>query len=306
MPALPVYRDPAGEVVLVGSSLTPDSDAVVRTAAALAGALGARLHVAHFLPSPERPLGYPELAPGLALPPEEDRERDAVERLMAQLGRAGVDDGLLAGTTVTEGPAHRLLSRMAEGLGASLVVVGARESGGPVTRLLGSTADRVVRAGVAPVLVVRGELPLPPVALAAVDLSPASIAAFADGLRWLAQLGASEVTALFVVSPFQARVGETEVDYDTAVAASREELLRLCEELGGALPRPCRARVLRGVPREHILEQAKQLGADLVLVGSHGKSGYQRFLLGSVSEEVLQRAECSVLVLPAGHEGDGD
>ena len=70
-----------GEVVLAGTSLTPDSDAVLRVAAALAGALGARLHVAHFLPSPELPLGHPELSPGLALPPAGARERDAVERL---------------------------------------------------------------------------------------------------------------------------------------------------------------------------------------------------------------------------------
>ena len=179
------------------------------------------------------------------------------------------------------------------------MVVGAREKEGPAARLLGSTADRVVRAGVAPVLVVRGEPRLPPSALVTVDLSPASLQAFSAGLRWLGRLGATDVTALFVVSPFQARVGETEVDYDTAVAAARDELARLCEQHATALPRPPRPLVLRGVPREHILDQARQLGVDLVVLGSHGRGGYQRFLLGSVSEEVLQRAERSVLVIPA-------
>ncbi len=305
MPAQPVHRDPADEVVLAGTSLTAESDAVVRTAAAVAGALGARLHLAHFLPSPELPLGHPELSPWLALPAAEDRERDAVERLLRQIERCGVDPGRVAGTTVAEGPAHRLLTRMAESLSACLVVVGARESGGAMAHLLGSTAERVVRGGEAPVLVVRGELPLPPAALATVDLSPTSAAAFADGLALLGRLGATEVTALLVVSPFQARVGEAEVDYDTAVGVAGDELRRLCERHAGALgwrPEPV---VLRGVPREHILDQAARRQVDLLVVGSHGRSGYQRFLLGSVSEEVLRRAECSVLVMPARGPGEG-
>lgn len=298
MPAIPVYRDPVGEVILVGTSLSPESDAVVRAAAAVADAVGAGLHIAHFLPSPELPPRIGEALPAPLLPGVEERERDAVEGLLAQVERTGIGERI-CGTTVTDGVAHRLLSRMAESLDASLVVVGARESGGAVSRLLGSTAERVVRSGAAPVLVVRGELPMPPSALVTVDLSPGSVAAFGAGLRWLARVAATEVTALFVVSPFQARVGSEEVDYETAVGAARSELARLCEERGGALPRPAEPVVRRGVPRVLILEEASRRGSDLVLVGSHGRSGYQRFLLGSVSEEVVRHAETSVLVLPA-------
>ena len=207
MPAIPVYRDPVGEVILAGTSLTPDSDGVVRAAAAVAEALGARLHLAHFLPSPELPPEIGDLVPSLAPRPEEERERDAVEALLEQIERTGIEPALICGTTVTGGVAHRLLSRMAASLDASLVVVGAREPTGAASRLLGSTAERVVRSGVAPVLVVRDELAMPPSALATVDLSPASAAAFGAGLHWLARLDASEVTALFVVSPFQGAGG---------------------------------------------------------------------------------------------------
>lgn len=54
---------------------------------------------------------------------------------------------------------------------------------------------------------------------------------------------------------------------------------------------------LMGNPAETILELAEQDKPDLVMVGSHGRSGFQRFLLGSVSERVLRHARVSVLVV---------
>jgi nucleotide-binding universal stress UspA family protein len=47
-----------------------------------------------------------------------------------------------------------------------------------------------------------------------------------------------------------------------------------------------------------ILAQAVALKADLIVVGSHGRSGFERFLLGSITEKVLRKAECPVMVVP--------
>ncbi len=52
-----------------------------------------------------------------------------------------------------------------------------------------------------------------------------------------------------------------------------------------------------GYPAEEIVRVAEQLGSDCVIVGSHGMSGIKRFLLGSVSDHVLQYAPCSVLIV---------
>ena len=49
---------------------------------------------------------------------------------------------------------------------------------------------------------------------------------------------------------------------------------------------------------EAILAEAKALGADLLVLGSHGRSGFQQLFLGSVAEKVLRRAPCSTLVVP--------
>jgi nucleotide-binding universal stress UspA family protein len=55
--------------------------------------------------------------------------------------------------------------------------------------------------------------------------------------------------------------------------------------------------VLSGKPTEAILEEAKKWNADLIVVGSHGRRGFRRFLLGSVSEAVAMNAHCSVVVV---------
>ncbi|HSE22464.1 MAG TPA: universal stress protein [Pyrinomonadaceae bacterium] len=52
-----------------------------------------------------------------------------------------------------------------------------------------------------------------------------------------------------------------------------------------------------GNPKEVILEEAKKWNADLIVVGSHGRRGFKRFLLGSVSEAVAMNAHCSVVVV---------
>lgn len=52
-----------------------------------------------------------------------------------------------------------------------------------------------------------------------------------------------------------------------------------------------------GNPKEVILAEAKSWGADLIVVGSHGRRGFKRFLLGSVSEAVAMNAHCSVVVV---------
>jgi nucleotide-binding universal stress UspA family protein len=53
-----------------------------------------------------------------------------------------------------------------------------------------------------------------------------------------------------------------------------------------------------------LLEAAQQAGSDLIVMGSHGKGGFERLALGSVTEKVLRRASCPVLVIPAT-EGTG-
>jgi nucleotide-binding universal stress UspA family protein len=56
-------------------------------------------------------------------------------------------------------------------------------------------------------------------------------------------------------------------------------------------------KVLLGTPGLEIADYAKNVGADLIVIPSHGYHGVKRFVLGSVAERVIRHAECSVLVL---------
>jgi nucleotide-binding universal stress UspA family protein len=64
--------------------------------------------------------------------------------------------------------------------------------------------------------------------------------------------------------------------------------------------------VRRGEPAEHIVQLASHLDADIIVVGTHGRRGIERLLLGSVAERVMRLARCPVLVVrPKDHEGVG-
>lgn len=52
-----------------------------------------------------------------------------------------------------------------------------------------------------------------------------------------------------------------------------------------------------GHPAEKIIDTAKEIGVDLIVVGSHGRHGAKRFFLGSVSAKVVEHAVCNVLVI---------
>jgi nucleotide-binding universal stress UspA family protein len=56
-------------------------------------------------------------------------------------------------------------------------------------------------------------------------------------------------------------------------------------------------RVRQGDPRREILAEAQDWAADLIIVGSHGRTGTQRWLVGSVAEHVVRHAPCSVEVV---------
>jgi nucleotide-binding universal stress UspA family protein len=84
-----------------------------------------------------------------------------------------------------------------------------------------------------------------------------------------------------------------------------ENHLRVLGQMVQSTRRQVAAEVLRGDPSTSILNAAERVNADLIILGSHGEGGMDRWLLGSVSERVARHAKCSVLVVhgdeaPAG------
>lgn len=297
--------------VLVGTTLTAASDAVVRTGGVLARASGGKLVLVHVLAFPQslaRLLG-PGTPGGEAMHRLHER---AQRELEGQIARVGIDDGELLAIEVVTGVPSRVLDEEARRYGTALLVVGAAEADGHGMRPLGSTAERVLRRAHVPVMVVRDERAAAPRRVVlGVDFSTGSMSAFTGGLEWLGRLVGSgrergaerplEITLLFVLSPFASVVGELEVDYDSAESIARGELERLIERqveehrVSSANVIPA---VVRGAPAQGILDQVVAMEADLVIVGTHGYGGRERLMLGSVAERVVREAPVSVLVFP--------
>lgn len=59
------------------------------------------------------------------------------------------------------------------------------------------------------------------------------------------------------------------------------------------------ALVIQGYPVDKILEEAKKVHADLIVMGSHGHGALRNLLVGSVAEGVLRKAACPVLIVPS-------
>ncbi len=86
----------------------------------------------------------------------------------------------------------------------------------------------------------------------------------------------------------------------------KEESVKRLEEMAREVAGKWGIKVLPlvevGVPTEVILNTAQKIEADLIVVGSHGKGGIEKFFLGSVSERVAMKAKVDVLIVRAQHE----
>ena len=76
-----------------------------------------------------------------------------------------------------------------------------------------------------------------------------------------------------------------------------QEVVSSAEQVLASVGLKVTGEVLSGRPKETILGDAKKWEADMIVVGSHGRRGFKRFLLGSVSEAVAMNAHCSVIVV---------
>lgn len=296
------------ETILIGTSLTEASDAVVRGGMKLARSSGAKAHLVHAYAPPMSYSGSPFL-PEVPMGEVLKAERAALQRkLDGQIERLGIDRGELAGVHLDIGPAHRLLIETAQNVKADLLVVGAAEAP-RLARVFGSTADRVVRKAGCPVLVVRGDLAVPPRrVLLPVDLSPLAADAFELGLSLLTQLGVPagsperipELEVFFVVAELE-HVAVSLEPAEQVRALAEQELRRFASVHGEAATAqgwPTAVRVATGFVDTEILDRVEQWGPDLVILGTHGRSGFERFLLGSVAATVVRDGWTSVLVVP--------
>ena len=136
--------------------------------------------------------------------------------------------------------------------------------------------------------------------LIAVDSGPVAAHAAEVGSALAQSLGAS-VALIYAVDPTLAAAPESGIAASELVALAEQEGKRLLagfrERL--ALQATTLEFVEVGQPASAIVNAAKEWPADIIAIGSHGRGGVRRALVGSVAEAVMRHAPCPVLVVRA-------
>jgi nucleotide-binding universal stress UspA family protein len=139
--------------------------------------------------------------------------------------------------------------------------------------------------------------------LCAVDLSELSIPA----LAWadaVSQWYRSELRVLHVVPSFEPTALPSGALFEPVqflypmTEEQIQERLRDAMRMSGVSADRATAVAKAGNPVDVIVDQAQAIGADLVVMATHGRSGWNRVMLGSVTEKVLRRVQCPVLTVP--------
>ena len=284
--------------ILLATDFSDNACNAEAAAVAWAARAGAKLHWIHALESAPTLVPYEPEFSGYV----ESVRAEVASKLAARSGAAR-KEGIEGSTHVGEAPPAQAISEWARSIEADLVVVGAHGRPGVAHWVVGSVAERTVRLADCDVLTVRGDgaSALPKVIVVGYDFSEPAEAALSRAADLARSFGARLVVvhALDIGVPFTTAYevdipGEL-VDALRGGAWSRlEERVKRLADDGDVEVEPV---VAPESARKALVAAAERQGAELIVTGSHGRSGIPRLLLGSVAEATLRHAPCSVLTV---------
>lgn len=291
--------------VLFASDLSESSDDVLRAAARIATHAGAELHAVH-VAEENAWVGMG----GETMMDMQRRIHEARRALTEQIERVAPEQTLKSARLVF-GPPYRGIEERAREVAADLIVIGPHRRRAIGDRILGTTADRLIRTSQVPCLVVRGPISLPlRRILVPTDLSEPAQLAITAAFHWAAELGRTaeaegeehtEVRVVHVAPQVPEWSLATLVD-EPIKAQLHDQVEAARGQVGASPPVRVNEEVLQATsPTDEILRLAAT-EADLLVMGTHGRGALGRALVGSVTSAVARRAERPVLLVPPGME----
>lgn len=299
--------------ILVGVDFSPESVAAIRHAASVAKSAGAEVVLLHACTVPQPPSVIGDFQPPAMddyrarLEADVAADRAKLERLRAELTAQGINVSQM----VADGFPDTTIAQIGEEIGADLTIVGTHGRTGLRWLFLGSVAQRVVRLADSDVLVARGDAAPSGYKriCVATDFSPIAERGLATAIE-LAAFGAHiDVVHFWHLAPRLefyeqirlAAISEFQDSLEKEVYQAGRRLL--AEHRRPGITMEFHARFESVLPG--LLDWLSNDGTyDLAALGSHGRRGFRRFVLGSVAEEVARRAPCSVLVAHGGEVDD--
>jgi nucleotide-binding universal stress UspA family protein len=238
------------------------------------------------------------VSPGLA-GPSLQAFRDQAEEIVTearQLATKVAPDIAITARILTGGPGQVLRDESRQ---AVLLVLGDRGLGGFAELLIGSVAVQTASHGACPIMVVRGDRHSTGPIVVGVDGSAVSVRALAFAVEEAALRGAD-------LHVLHAWTGDAATELNDTLPTSyeffsgdQEEKRVLAEALAGIAQRypdvPIRREVVRGSARRLLVERSRT--AQLVVAGDRGHGGVAGLVLGSVSQHLVHRAACPVVVV---------
>jgi nucleotide-binding universal stress UspA family protein len=277
--------------VVVATDFSPGAAAALGRAAWLPMKPRATLSIVHVVP---------ETVPSHLRAAVAKQAKGRLRGAAAQVARIAEDRGMEVqiASAILFGSPYVEIVRHARSTGADLVVVGRHGARGVRNAFIGSTAERVVRKGDVPVLVVHekatGQYRR---ALAAIDLSDTSRRIVDLALALLPK----KADPLRIVHAFHVAfegwlVGGAHEEYRREYQAVATAALKKLAATYAAKGIACRFTVREGDPRIEVLREAVRGRCDLIVAGTHARSGLAHALLGSVAEWLVRAVPCDVAV----------
>ena len=290
--AEPPPRTASAARAIVGVDGEGHADPAIRAAFKIARRLGLEVELVHAAEVPHLFWQHLEEADVGAA------RKATLERLAASLDGEGLaESGLDQRLVVVPGPPARALLERARELDARLIVLGRHVGHGILD--FGDTVRAVLARADCPVWVQAGEPAEPRRILVPIDLSEESLQALALARDWAQAFGASISVLHCFVRPELGFVLGYPIPFPTSVVDSARDTAE--EEFKGALE----GFDWRGVAHEESFVEAdpgteileRQAEADLIVMGTHGRTGLSGAILGSVAVSVLREARVPVLAI---------
>jgi nucleotide-binding universal stress UspA family protein len=290
------------EHIAVADDGSEQSQAGFAFAASLAARVGARVTVASAIDWPEDLLAsISEPMPGLDRLLE-TRERECAQALSALADTA--PEGTAIDTRVLHGKPVPAVLELLDEIRPDLVVAGT--SGVGFARyVLGSVSQRLLESAPCDLLLFRGpDVPEEPVTvIAAVDGSQAA----RRGVAVAGELAAGLRARLILVHVVDDALPFAEEPDEAAHTAAREHGARLLRDARDSIAAPV-GEVLEelreGHPREELIAACDERAAAVAVIGSRGVGGFHGLLVGSMARDLVNHAECPVLVTRAAPAAD--
>ncbi|MFT3698625.1 MAG: universal stress protein [Kofleriaceae bacterium] len=266
------------------------SDAALRVAIDIALKQQAELVIAHaWKMIPAAYSGF--MIPGELIQAVSDNAEAALANALAYARKSGV---VKASTYLLHGAPWEAIVTQSKELGADLIVMGTHGRTGIRRAVLGSVAEMVIRHAQCSVLAVPLDAKITSFhhVLCAIDFSPSARAA-RDLAMALCPADADFTFAHVVEIPsLYSEVSYVEVERHMVGEANQTLDLWVAE----AKPRPAHGLLMTGNPTQELRTLIEKRNYDLVVMGSHGRTGLRRMFLGSVAEATVRHAHRAVLV----------